>query len=70
MASTIEAIKDRVQDALPSRSVPASASHTTYVDTDVGADDEAADGSEKKPYQSLVYAFVQTGNEKASYLIR
>jgi hypothetical protein len=53
MASSIEAIKAKVQDVLPSRSDPESDSHTIYVDTDVGADNETADGSEKKLYQSL-----------------
>lgn len=70
MASSIEAIKAKVQDVLPSRSAPASVSHITYVDTDVGADNETADGSEKKPYQSLSYAYIRTGNDKASYLTR
>jgi asparaginyl-tRNA synthetase len=70
MASSIEAIKAKVQDVLPSRSAPASGSHVIYVDTDVGADNETADGSEKKPYQSLSYAYIQTGNDKASYLTR
>ncbi|KAL7626809.1 hypothetical protein AAE478_003583 [Parahypoxylon ruwenzoriense] len=30
-----------------------------YVDTDVGKDDETADGSEFKPYKSLPYAYIQ-----------
>jgi hypothetical protein len=70
MASSIEAIKAKVQDVLPSRNAFASVSHITYVDTNVGADNETADGSEKKPYQSLSYAYIQTGNDKASYLTR
>jgi asparaginyl-tRNA synthetase len=70
MASSIEAIKAKVQDVLPSRSGPASDSYTIYVDTDVGADSESGDGSEKKPYQSLPYAYIRTGNDKASYLTR
>lgn len=70
MASSIEAIKAKVQEVLPSRSAPASEGRPIYVDTDVGADDETADGSELKPYQSLAYAYIQTGNDKASYLTR
>ncbi|EFX02730.1 asparaginyl-tRNA synthetase [Grosmannia clavigera kw1407] len=42
-----------------------------YVDTDVGIDDETADGTEAKPYKSLAYAYIQnidkTGKE---YLMR
>ncbi|KAK8048491.1 asparaginyl-tRNA synthetase [Apiospora phragmitis] len=30
-----------------------------YVDTDAGADDETADGSEFKPYKSLPFAYIQ-----------
>ncbi|KAI1840553.1 hypothetical protein JX266_013217 [Neoarthrinium moseri] len=30
-----------------------------YVDTDAGADDAAADGSEAKPFKSLAYAYIQ-----------
>ncbi|KAF3064436.1 Asparagine-tRNA ligase, cytoplasmic [Daldinia childiae] len=30
-----------------------------YVDTDVGKDDDTADGSEFKPYKSLAYAYIQ-----------
>lgn len=70
MASSVEAIKAKVQDFLPSRSAPAGGSHVTYIDTDVGADNDTADGSETKPYQSLSYAYIQTGNDKASYLTR
>lgn len=72
MASAIEAVKAKVQDILPSRPAPTDVSHVIYVDTDVGVDSELADGSEKKPYQSLAYAYIhhQTGNEKTSYLSR
>lgn len=30
-----------------------------YIDTDAGADNETADGSEFKPYKSLAYAYIQ-----------
>src|SRR5450432_402759 len=72
MASSIEAIKSKVQDILPSRSAPVGEARTIYIDTDVGADDETADGSEKKPYQSLGHAYIhhQTGDDKISYLVR
>lgn len=30
-----------------------------YIDTDAGADDETADGSDFKPYKSLAYAYIQ-----------
>lgn len=42
-----------------------------YIDTDVGKDDESADGSEAKPYKSLAFAYIQ-GLDKpaAEYLMR
>ncbi|EJT74289.1 asparaginyl-tRNA synthetase [Gaeumannomyces tritici R3-111a-1] len=43
----------------------------TYVDTDVGVDGDAADGSESKPYKSLGYAFIQNHGQTAkTYLTR
>ncbi|KAL8371557.1 hypothetical protein RB595_001376 [Gaeumannomyces hyphopodioides] len=43
----------------------------TYVDTDVGVDSDAADGSESKPYKSLGYAFIQNHGQPAkTYLTR
>ncbi|KAL8285168.1 hypothetical protein RB597_002322 [Gaeumannomyces tritici] len=43
----------------------------TYVDTDVGVDGDAADGSESKPYKSLGYAFIQNHSQTAkTYLTR
>ncbi|KAL8338344.1 hypothetical protein RB598_006960 [Gaeumannomyces tritici] len=43
----------------------------TYVDTDVGFDGDAADGSESKPYKSLGYAFIQNHGQTAkTYLTR
>jgi len=34
-----------------------------YIDTDTGADNDTADGSEAKPYKSLSYAYIQQGEE-------
>lgn len=34
---------------------------TIYIDTDTGADDETATGTESKPYKSLAFAFIQHG---------
>jgi len=36
-----------------------------YIDTDVGKDDESADGTEFKPYQSLAYAYIQNHGKSA-----
>lgn len=42
-----------------------------YVDTDAGADDASADGSEQKPYKSLAYAYIQNFERDApAYLTR
>lgn len=42
-----------------------------YVDTDTGADDAGADGSEAKPYKSLAYAYIQNFEGPApAYLTR
>lgn len=72
MASAIEAAKAKIQEVLPSRSAEKSDSPVVYVDTDVGADDETADGSEQKPYQSLAHAYIHHHlvNDKTSYLTR
>jgi len=45
---------------------------THYVDTDIGVDDESADGSETKPYKSLAYAYIQQGGSEGDqkYLSR
>jgi len=45
---------------------------THYVDTDIGVDDELADGSETKPYKSLAYAYIQQGGSEGDqkYLSR
>lgn len=40
-----------------------------YVDTDVGLDNESADGSEAKPYKSLAFAYIRSSPEK-TYLTR
>jgi asparaginyl-tRNA synthetase len=72
MASAFEAVKAKVEEVLPIRSAEKDDSPKIYVDTDVGADDETADGSEQKPYQSLSYAYIQhqLTNDKTSYLLR
>ncbi|PKS10318.1 hypothetical protein jhhlp_002069 [Lomentospora prolificans] len=42
-----------------------------YVDTDAGADDDSADGSEQKPYKSLAYAYIQNFEKPTpTYLTR
>ncbi|KAK4090241.1 hypothetical protein Purlil1_5412 [Purpureocillium lilacinum] len=42
-----------------------------YVDTDAGADDQTADGSEAKPFKTLAYAYIHnTGRPTAQYLTR
>jgi asparaginyl-tRNA synthetase len=46
-------------------------SGSVYVDTDVGIDDETADGSESKPYKSLGYAYVRHDDkESPAYRMR
>ncbi len=35
-----------------------------YVDTDTGADDESAIGTESKPYKTLAYAYIQHGGSE------
>lgn len=47
------------------------ADDTFYVDTDAGADDAAADGSEAKPWKSLAYAYIRNVDRPpARYLMR
>jgi len=42
-----------------------------YVDTDAGADEQTADGSEAKPFKTLAYAYIHnTGRPTAQYLTR
>ena len=42
-----------------------------YIDTDVGADDNTADGSEAKPFKSLAYAYIQhASTPNKTYLTR
>jgi asparaginyl-tRNA synthetase len=50
MASTLQELAERVKPEDPP---------TVYVDTDVGVDESAADGSEEKPYKTLGHAYVQ-----------
>jgi asparaginyl-tRNA synthetase len=72
MAAPMEAIKSEVQEALPLRSSSSTAPGVVYVDTDIGVDNETADGSDKKPYQSLAYAYIHhsSGGGNKSYLTR
>ena len=37
---------------------------TIYIDTDTGADEDTAAGSERKPYKSLAYAYIQHGGSE------
>jgi len=68
MASTADAVKAKIEEALPTRNASTGPIATIYVDTDVGKDDESADGSEAKPYKSLGYAFIQqNGTNNKSY---
>jgi asparaginyl-tRNA synthetase len=68
MASTADAVKAKIEEALPTRNASTGPIPTIYVDTDVGKDDETADGSEAKPYKSLGYAFIQqNGTDNKSY---
>jgi asparaginyl-tRNA synthetase len=69
MASIVEAAKDKIQEALPTRS--AEPSTTIYVDLDTGKDEETAEGSEAKPYKTLAYAYIQqNGTDGKKYLQR
>ncbi|KFZ07620.1 hypothetical protein V501_06280 [Pseudogymnoascus sp. VKM F-4519 (FW-2642)] len=71
MASTLDAVKAKIQEVLPSRSAPADSTNAIYIDLDAGKDEEGAGGSEAKPYKSLGYAFIQHGGaENKSYLQR
>jgi asparaginyl-tRNA synthetase len=68
MASTADAVKAKIEEVLPTRNASTGPIPTIYVDTDVGKDDETADGSEAKPYKSLGYAFIQqNGTDNKSY---
>ena len=71
MASTIDAVKQKIEDALPIRSADTSDKKTIYVDLDAGKDEESAEGSEAKPYKSLAYAYIQqNGADGKEYLQR
>lgn len=71
MASTLDAAKAKIEEILPTRSAQSGSIEAIYIDTDVGKDEETADGSETKPYKSLAYAFIQhNGAENKSYLQR
>ncbi|KFY14501.1 hypothetical protein V492_02582 [Pseudogymnoascus sp. VKM F-4246] len=71
MASTLDAVKAKIEEVLPTRSAQADSTGAIYVDLDAGKDEESADGSEGKPYKSLGYAFVQHGGaETKKYLQR
>ncbi|CAK7215761.1 hypothetical protein SCUCBS95973_002587 [Sporothrix curviconia] len=50
---------------------PPVAGESVYVDTDVGKDDESADGSEARPFKSLAHAYIQNLDKPAKeYLMR
>ncbi|OBT76687.1 asparaginyl-tRNA synthetase [Pseudogymnoascus sp. 05NY08] len=71
MASTLDAVKAKIEEVLPTRSAQADSTNAIYIDLDTGKDEEGADGSEAKPYKSLGYAFIQHGGaENKSYLQR
>ncbi|KFY59177.1 hypothetical protein V496_05755 [Pseudogymnoascus sp. VKM F-4515 (FW-2607)] len=71
MASTLDAVKAKIDEVLPTRSAQADSTGAIYIDLDAGKDEEGADGSEAKPYKSLGYAFIQHGGaEGKSYLQR
>ncbi|OBT68282.1 asparaginyl-tRNA synthetase [Pseudogymnoascus sp. 23342-1-I1] len=72
MASTLDAVKAKIEEVLPTRSAQADSTGVSiYIDLDAGKDEEGADGSEAKPYKSLGYAFIQHGGaENKSYLQR
>ncbi|KAI0140696.1 asparaginyl-tRNA synthetase [Pestalotiopsis sp. NC0098] len=48
----VSELAERVKDAVVG-------GETVYVDTDAGADDETADGTESKPYKSLPHAYIE-----------
>ncbi|OBT96029.2 hypothetical protein VE01_06806 [Pseudogymnoascus verrucosus] len=71
MASTLDAVKAKIEEILPTRSAQTDSTNAIYIDLDAGKDEEGADGSEAKPYKSLGYAFIQHGGaENKSYLQR
>ncbi|ELR08980.1 hypothetical protein VC83_05976 [Pseudogymnoascus destructans] len=71
MASTLDAVKAKIEEVLPTRRAQADSTNAIYIDLDAGKDEEGADGSEAKPYKSLGYAFIQHGGaENKSYLQR
>ena len=74
MASALYELAERVKPkagaAVPSATTTAPTA-SVYIDTDIGADDSTADGSEVKPYKSLGHAFVQSIDRVgAKFLIR
>lgn len=69
MASSIEAIKAKVQEVLPSMSA-STPTQTIYVDTDTGKDDDTADGTEQKPYHTLAYAYIAHGTDGKTFMSR
>lgn len=50
--AAVQELASRVKDAVVG-------GETVFVDTDAGADDETADGTESKPYKSLTHAYIQ-----------
>ena len=71
MASTIDAVKAKIEQVLPVRSADDNAQKKTiYVDLDAGKDEESQDGSESKPYKSLAFAYIQQNGSEKEYLQR
>ena len=46
------------------------AAKEVYIDEDVGLDEDSADGTQEKPYKSLVFAFIQKSPKEHSFLTR
>ncbi|KAH6654782.1 asparaginyl-tRNA synthetase [Truncatella angustata] len=56
--ATVSDLAERVKDAV-------IGSDNVYIDTDVGVDDDTADGSNAKPYKSLAHAYIQNIDKPA-----
>lgn len=58
--------------ALPTRPAESAAVESkVYIDTERGADDQSADGSEAQPFKSLAYAYIQKlDTSKYQFLVR
>ena len=54
--AAVQDLADRVKDVKTDK---------IYIDTDTGADEESATGTESKPYKSLAYAYIRHGGSEA-----